>query len=60
MKNTESKCHAFWKENRNPITMKRCIEENYLHRDNKSPEDIERLLRFREGTSKSKFNFNNQ
>ena len=23
MKNTESKCHAFWKTNRNPITMQK-------------------------------------
>ena len=36
----ESKCHAFWKTNRNPITMKKCVDENALHIHNRSKEQI--------------------
>ena len=36
MKKTESKCHAFWLTNRNPITMKKCAEENLLHDEKQS------------------------
>ncbi len=60
--NTESKCHAFWKTGRNPITMKKCKEENYLHIHNRSKEQNilrdqrrQNVIDKREG-----FNFNNQ
>jgi len=35
---TVSKFHKFWEDNRNPITMKRCADENKLHIHNQSKE----------------------
>ena len=43
----EAKCHAFWKSNRNPITMKKCADEKLLHRNNKSREQDVELEKFR-------------
>ena len=61
MKNSESKCHAFWKTNRNPITMKKCNEENTLHIHNQSKEQDVALERWREDKGRTNnFNFNNQ
>ena len=57
----ESKCHAFWKSNRNPITMKKCADENKLHIHNQSKEQDVALERWRENQgTKKEFNFNNQ
>jgi len=47
---TESKCHAFWKTNRNPITMKKCADESKLHIHNRSKEQIFALERSRAKT----------
>ena len=50
MKNTESKCHAFWKTNKNPITMQR----------DETPEEYQFITASRkERASARKFNFNN-
>ena len=47
---TESKCHAFWKTNRNPITMKKCVDEKTLHIHNRSKEQVFALERSRAKT----------
>tara|TARA_B110000914_G_scaffold223355_1_gene238667 strand:- start:886 stop:1077 length:192 start_codon:yes stop_codon:yes gene_type:complete len=59
---TETKCHAFWKTGRNPITMKRCKEENYLHIHNRSTEmNVARDQRRQNAIDKKEgFTFNNQ
>jgi|TARA_R110000765_G_scaffold26301_3_gene64269 hypothetical protein len=58
----ESKCHAFWKTGRNPITMKKCREENFLHVRNRSAEqNIARDQRRQNGIDKKEgFTFDNQ
>tara|TARA_R110002167_G_scaffold13384_1_gene55819 strand:+ start:3785 stop:3970 length:186 start_codon:yes stop_codon:yes gene_type:complete len=60
--NNETKCHAFWKTGRNPITMKRCKEEKYLHQSNKSPEQEYQTKLRREVVldNRKGFQFNNQ
>ena len=61
MKNTETKCHAFWKTNRNPITMKKCADESKLHIQNQSKEQDVALDRWRENNGRTNnFNFKNQ
>ena len=61
MKTTETKCHAFWKTNRNPITMKKCSEENELHIHNRSTEQDVALERWRDNHGRTNsFNFKNQ
>lgn len=62
MKKTETKCHRFWLTNRNPITMKKCSEENELHIHNQSREQEVALDRWRDNINQrnDKFNFNNQ
>jgi hypothetical protein len=44
----EAKCHAFWKTNRNPITMKVCSIDNAVHKDNKSEEQKYRTQQLRD------------
>ena len=46
----ENKCHAFWKTNRNPITMKKCADEKGLHIHNRSKEQMFALGRQRAKT----------
>ena len=60
--NTETKCHAFWKTGRNPITMKVCREEKPLHIHNRSTEmNIARDQRRQNGIDKKEgFTFDNQ
>ena len=60
--NNETKCHAFWKTGRNPITMKVCREEKYLHIHNRSAEqNVARDQRRQNGIDKKQgFEFNNQ
>jgi len=59
---TETKCHAFWKTNRNPITMKKCADEKKLHIHNQSREQEIELEQWRERKidRRDKFEFNNQ
>mgnify|MGYP003628077359 CR=1 FL=1 len=33
-----SKCHKFWEQGRNPITMKKCSSDKQLHIHNRSRE----------------------
>ena len=56
MKNTETKCHRFWLNNLNPITMKK--DDNELSNANLSEETLVIRGRLQE-TKKNKFNFNN-
>ncbi len=59
-KNNQSKFHKFWLEGRNPITMKKCLDEDMLHRHNRTQEmDIERA-RKRKITEERRSNFLNQ
>tara|TARA_B110000027_G_C16044042_1_gene266788 strand:+ start:223 stop:411 length:189 start_codon:yes stop_codon:yes gene_type:complete len=58
MKNTETKCHAFWKTNRNPITMKKCADEKGLHIHNKSKEQMFNLEKTR--SRRLKINYEDQ
>ena len=51
---TESKCHAFWKTNRNPITMKKCADEKKLHIHNQSKEQEMELERWRDRNGRGK------
>ena len=55
---TESKCHSFWKTNRNPITMHRCETENKLHKSQKSRIDI--ILSEKYSARKMRFDYENQ
>ena len=59
---TETKCHAFWKTNRNPITMKKCADEKGLHIRNQSKEQVIALADWRQRKidRRDNFNFNNQ
>ncbi len=43
----QSKFHAFWKNNRHPITMKDCAKEKEVHKDNRSKEQLVALERLR-------------
>lgn len=47
MKKEETKCHSFWKTNRNPITMKKCADEKGLHIHNRSKEQLFNLEKSR-------------
>ena len=52
MKNAERKCHAFWKTNKNPITMQR----------DETPEEYQLITAARKERASGrtdKFNFNN-
>ncbi len=53
-------CIKFWEQGRNPITMKRCVEENVLHRHNQSKEQEISLKRYRETRVTLDFNFKDQ
>ena len=57
MKTTETKCHRFWLNNLNPITMKK--DDNELSYSNLSDETLVYRGRQREEKINS-FNFNNQ
>ena len=56
MKNNQAKCHRFWLENRNPITMKKCADEKKNHIHNQSKEDEVALGKWRENNL-NKFNY---
>ena len=58
----ESKCHAFWKTNRNPITMQKCADEGKLHKDNQSKEQLIALADWRQRKidRRDNFEFNKQ
>tara|TARA_R110000765_G_scaffold298672_1_gene393739 strand:- start:291 stop:479 length:189 start_codon:yes stop_codon:yes gene_type:complete len=58
MKKEETKCHAFWKTNRNPITMKKCSDEKGLHIHNRSQEQIFNLEKRR--SRRLKINYEDQ
>ena len=58
MKKEEAKCHAFWKTNRNPITMKKCADEKGLHIHNRSQEQIFNLEKRR--SRRLKINYEDQ
>ena len=46
----KSKFHAFWKDNRHPITMKYCAKEREIHKSNRSKEELVALERLRAKT----------
>jgi len=56
MKNNQAKCHRFWLENRNPITMKKCTDDNKLHIHNQSKEQDVALERWRDNKV-ARFNY---
>ena len=58
MKKEETKCHAFWKTNRNPITMKKCADEKGLHIHNRSQEQMFNLEQSR--SRRLKINYEDQ
>ena len=58
MKNTESNCHAFWKTNRNPITMQKCENETKLHLSQKS--QVDKILTEKYSARKMRFDYENQ
>ena len=58
----EEKCHRFWLTNRNPITMKKCMDEKTLHINNRSKEQVVSTNKRRQNLidRKEGFEFNNQ
>jgi len=56
MKNNQTKCHRFWLTNRNPITMKKCADDNKLHIHNQSKEQDVALERWRDNKV-ARFNY---
>ena len=56
MKKVETKCHRFWLNNLNPITMKK--DDNELSNANLSKETL--IFRSRNPRTRNEFNFNNQ
>jgi len=58
----EEKCHRFWLTNRNPITMKKCLDEKGLHIHNRSKEQVVSTNNRRQNLidRKEGFEFNNQ
>tara|TARA_R100000541_G_scaffold6170_3_gene13667 strand:+ start:3589 stop:3816 length:228 start_codon:yes stop_codon:yes gene_type:complete len=50
-------CHKFWESNRNPITMKKCADENKLHIHNQSKEQELELERWRERNGRNAYKF---